>query len=90
VCYGVDLRELADEAIWSEGVDLSYVVDAYHDLDMGEKFFTPMFEKLIGVEYVREMIIEGHTAEEIEAMWTDDVEAFKELRKKYLLYNDNN
>jgi uncharacterized protein YbbC (DUF1343 family) len=90
VCYGVDLRELADEAIWSEGVDLSYVVDAYHDLDMGEKFFTPMFEKLIGVEYVREMIIEGYTAEEIEAMWTDDVEAFKELRKKYLLYNDNN
>lgn len=90
VCHGVDLRELADEAIWSEGVDLSYVVDAYHDLDMGEKFFTPMFEKLIGVEYVREMIIEGHTAEEIEAMWTDDVEAFKELRKKYLLYNDNN
>ena len=90
VCQGVDLRELSDEAIWSEGVDLSYVVDAYHDLDMGEKFFTPMFEKLIGVEYVRRMIIEGYTAEEIEAMWTDDVEAFKELRKKYLLYNDNN
>lgn len=90
VCHGVDLRELSDEAIWSEGVDLSYVVDAYHDLDMGEKFFTPMFEKLIGVEYVRRMIIEGYTAEEIEAMWTDDVEAFKELRKKYLLYNDNN
>ncbi len=90
VCYGVDLRELADEAIWSEGVDLSYVVDAYHDLDMGEKFFTPMFEKLIGVEYVREMIIEGYTADEIEAMWADDVEVFKVLRKKYLLYNDNN
>ena len=90
VCQGVDLRELADEAIWSEGVDLSYVVDAYHDLDMGEKFFTPMFEKLIGVEYVREMIIEGYSAQDIEAMWAEDVEAFKELRKKYLLYNDNN
>jgi uncharacterized protein YbbC (DUF1343 family) len=84
----VDLRGLEDEAIWSEGVDLSYVVDAYRDLDMGDKFFTQMFEKLIGVDYVREMIIEGYSAEEIEAMWVDDVEMFREQRAKYLLYNE--
>ena len=88
LCYGVDLRELADEAIWSEGVDLSYVVDAYRDLDMGDKFFTPMFEKLIGVGYVREMIIEGRSAQEIETMWCEDVARFKEQRAKYLLYNE--
>ena len=90
LCHGVDLRELGNETIWGEGVDLSYVVDAYRDLNMGDRFFTPMFEKLIGVEYVRRMIIEGYTAQEIEAMWIDDVVVFKELRKKYLLYNDNN
>ena len=88
LCYGVDLRGLEDEAIWSEGVDLSYVVDAYHDLGLGDKFFTPMFEKLIGVGYVREMIIAGHSAEEIEAMWANDVEMFKRQRAKYLLYNE--
>ena len=88
LCYGVDLRGLEDEAIWSEGVDLSYVVDAYHDLDMGDKFFTPMFEKLIGVSYVREMIIEGCSATEIEAMWAEDVAIFKQQRAKYLLYNE--
>ena len=88
LCYGVDLRTLADEVVWSEGVDLSYVVDAYHDLDLGDKFFTPMFEKLIGVGYVREMIIAGHSAEEIEAMWANDVEMFKRQRAKYLLYNE--
>ena len=88
LCYGVDLRELTDEAIWGEGVDLSYVVDAYRDLDMGDKFFTPMFEKLIGVGYVREMIIEGRSAQEIEAMWCEDVARFKEQRAKYLLYNE--
>ena len=88
LCYGVDLRDLADEVVWSEGVDLSYVVDAYHDLGMGDKFFTPMFEKLIGVSYVREMIIEGCSAKEIEAMWEADVATFKQQRAKYLLYNE--
>jgi len=90
LCYGVDLRELDDEYIWSEGIDLSYVVDAYDDLGMGDKFFTPMFEKLIGVSWVREMIIAGCSAAEIEARWAEDVEAFKEQRKRYLLYDDNN
>ncbi len=88
MCYGVDLRDLEEEVIWREGVDLSYVVDAYHDLGMGNEFFTPMFEKLIGVGYVREMIIEGCSAEDIEAMWADDVEQFKVQRAKYLLYNE--
>lgn len=90
LCHGVDLRELDNEAIWSEGLDLSYVIDAYNDLQMGEKFFTQMFEKLIGVDYVRRMIIEGRSAADIEAMWAEDVEVFKQLRKKYLLYKDNN
>ncbi len=90
LCHGVDLRGLDNEAIWSEGLDLSYVIDAYNDLQMGEKFFTQMFEKLIGVDYVRRMIIEGRSAADIEAMWAEDVEVFKQLRKKYLLYKDNN
>lgn len=88
VCYGVDLRGVADEDIWHEGVNLEYVIDAYRDLNMGESFFTPMFEKLIGVDYVRQMILSGATAEEIEARWRADVEEFKEQRRKYLLYNE--
>jgi uncharacterized protein YbbC (DUF1343 family) len=88
LCYGEDLRSLPNEDIWAEGIDLSYIVAAYHNLALGDKFFTQMFEKLIGVGYVREMIMEGHSAEEIEAMWTEDVEKFKEQRRKYLIYNE--
>lgn len=88
VCYGVDLREVADEDIWAEGINIGYVVDAYHNLAIGENFFKPMFEKLIGVGWVREMIIAGATAEEIEARWASDVEEFKLLRKRYLLYKE--
>ena len=87
-CYGVDLRGLSNEEIWTEGINIGYVVDAYHNLAMGEEFFKPMFEKLIGVKWVREMIMEGATAEEIEARWATDVEAFKQLRKRYLLYKE--
>lgn len=87
-CYGVDLREMAEEEIWREGFNLEYVIDAYRDLAMGEKFFKPMFEKLVGVAWVREMIIEGRSAEEIEACWSEDVELYKVLRRRYLLYEE--
>jgi uncharacterized protein YbbC (DUF1343 family) len=88
LCYGRDLRTLPNEEIWTEGIDLKYIIEAYHNLAMGEKFFTPMFEKLIGVGYVREMIMAGCTAEEIEARWKEDVERFKTQRRKYLIYNE--
>ena len=88
LCYGEDLRTLSNEEIWDAGIDLSYIVRAYHNLGIEEKFFTQMFEKLIGVSYVREMIMAGATAEEIEAKWSEDVEKFREQRRKYLLYNE--
>lgn len=88
LCYGVDLRKVADEDIWREGVNLEYIIDAYRDLNIGDKFFTPMFEKLIGVDYVREMIKEGRTAKEIEAQWREELELYKELRKRYLIYEE--
>ena len=88
LCHGRDLRTLPNEEIWGNGIDLSYIVEAYHNLGIEEKFFTPMFEKLIGVGYVREMIMAGCSAEEIEARWMEDVEKFKEQRRKYLIYNE--
>lgn len=88
MCYGVDLRGVADEDIWADGVNLDYVVDAYRNLNMGETFFSSMFEKLIGVAWVREMIMAGEDADVIESRWRDDVEAFKLLRRNYLLYKE--
>ncbi|MBQ2008611.1 MAG: DUF1343 domain-containing protein, partial [Alistipes sp.] len=62
--------------------------DAYRNLDMGEKFFTRMFLLLTGVDYIKEMIIAGHSADEIRARWQSDVERFKVQRRKYLLYEE--
>jgi uncharacterized protein YbbC (DUF1343 family) len=85
-CYGMDLRNVPDETIWKEGLNLQYIIDAYNNLQTGDKFFTPFFEKLIGVNYVRTMIMEGKTAEEIKAKWRPDVDKFKIRQKMYLLY----
>ena len=85
-CYGVDLRGVSDEEVWRNGVNIEYLVDAYRNLNLGNEFFKPVFEKLIGVEYVRQMIIDGYSAQEIKARWSDDVARFKEQRRPYLLY----
>ena len=89
LCHGVDLRTSpSDERIWEREVDLGYVIDCYRQLNLGEKFFTPMFDRLTGTDYVRQMILQGAGADRIKASWADDVERFKQTRKPYLLYEE--
>lgn len=87
-CYGVDLTGLSDEEIWKKGIDLSYVIDAYQNLNMGDHFFRRFFELLIGDGNIRKMIEAGKSAEEIKTTWQDDVAKFKEQRRKYLIYQE--
>ncbi len=47
-----------------------------------------MFEKLVGVDYVRRMIIEGRSADEIRAVWQPELEKYRVLRRRYLLYEE--
>ena len=77
-----------DSVIWARKIDLSYVIEAYRALNIGDHFFSSFFEKLMGVDYVRKMIEEGKNADEISKMWQDDVEKFKIQRRKYLLYEE--
>ena len=86
LCYGVDLSNLSDEEIIAKGVNFEYVIDAYRNLNIGDKFFTRFFELLTGKAEIREMIKAGKSAEEIKASWKDDVEKFKIQRRPYLLY----
>ena len=87
-CYGVDLSDMSQEEIQRRGFDLSYVINAYRNLNIGERFFTPFFEKLVGVDYIRPMIAEGCSNEEIRAQWQAEVDQFKTRRRPYLLYKE--
>ena len=88
LCYGVNLCEIPDSIIWKNGVDLSYLIDAYNNLNIGDHFFRPFFELLIGKDYVRKMIEDGKSAKEIKEMWKTEVENFKKQRAPYLLYSE--
>ena len=88
LCHGVDLHNLKAEDVIAQGMNLEYVIDAYRNLNIGEKFFTKFFDLLAGRTYIREMILEGKSAQDIKAMWQDDVKRFKEQRRPYLLYKE--
>ena len=101
-CHGVDLSRKPLRDIWAEKINLEYVIDAYRNLNMGDKFFgkNNFFELLAGVDWFRTMIEEGlpstvtassvtsSLAAEISARWAPDVEAFKARRAPYLIYEE--
>lgn len=86
LCHGVDLRGMPLSEAREVGFSLRYVIDAYRDLGLGDRFFTPMFEKLVGAGWVRGMIVAGASEEVIRARWVPDVERYREKRVQYLLY----
>lgn len=87
-CKGVDLRSMPAEQAIANGINLEYLIDAYRDLGMGDKFFRSFFEKLIGRGDIRQMIENGKSADEIKKTWAGDVEKFKVQRRPYLLYEE--
>jgi hypothetical protein len=60
-CCGVDLRNIPFSTIRDRGFDLSYLIDAYQNLQMGERFFTPFFEKLVSITFVATSLPENRT-----------------------------
>lgn len=86
LCHGADLSRMPLDEARQVGLTLRYVIEAYRNLGLGERFFTPMFEKLIGVGYVREMILSGASEAEIRACWQEDLRRFRRQRQPYLLY----
>lgn len=87
-CYGRDLRDIDSETVIARGFDLSYIIDAYRNGGMKRyrNFFTPFFDKLVGNRQVRQMILDGKSADEIHRTWAADVIKFRRLRQPYLLY----
>lgn len=91
-CYGKSLRDKPLKIILQEGINLSYVIDAYRDFPKKDSFFLwngNFFDKLMGTSYVREMITHGDDAEKITscAKWQEDLKKYILTREKYLLYD---
>ncbi|MBL7852210.1 MAG: DUF1343 domain-containing protein [Cyclobacteriaceae bacterium] len=82
LCFGLDMRK---EPI-PEGVTLKYLIAMYQAFPDKDKFFIPYFDKLAGTTKLKEQIRSGLSEEEIKKSWKPELEAFKAIRGKYLLY----
>jgi uncharacterized protein YbbC (DUF1343 family) len=88
-CRGYDLSDRKVDKISQEKrVNLSYLIQAYRDYPKKSEFFLKnnFIDKLMGTDSFRLQVIAGKSEEEIRATWQDDLDKFKVIRKKYLLY----
>jgi len=85
-CYGVDLR--AEAISVDEGINLSYILDAYKHYPYKKKFFlkNKFIDKLSGSNSLRLQIAQGKSAKQIKQSWQKGLEKFKAIRQNYLLY----
>jgi len=84
-CYGIDLRGLNPDEV---KFTLKYVLDFYNK--MPDTFFArpEFFDKLAGTDQLRQQISAGWSEEQIRESWQEELNAYKEMRKKYLIYED--
>ncbi|MGN7514563.1 MAG: exo-beta-N-acetylmuramidase NamZ family protein [Allomuricauda sp.] len=84
ICYG---RDLSKTSRMNE-VTMEWIIDAYNNtLDKSKFFLTSGFTKHAGTPLLQKQIEEGLSNEEIKATWQNDLESFKKIRQKYLIYN---
>lgn len=83
LCYGEDLSKIKKVS----RLELKWLIKAYANTSDKTVFFNDFFTKLAGTKKLQEQIIEGVSEKEIRKSWETDLNVFKEMRKKYLIYN---
>ena len=88
-CHGIDLRNT--DAKQLNGFSLKYVIEMYNEfkkMNKSESFLTrpKWFDLLMGTNQVRLDILNGQSEKEIRSAWLEDMNKYKEMRKKYMLY----
>ncbi|MCM4168570.1 hypothetical protein KCTC52924_02146 [Arenibacter antarcticus] len=84
ICYGKDLSQMPK----MKTVDLSFLLDAYQNSTDKKLFFlTSGFTRHAGTTKLQKQIETGLSQEEIKLSWQEDINHFKQLRAKHLLYD---
>ena len=86
LCYGIDLRGLDPEQVT---FSLKYLIDFYRKAPFKDRFISrpDFFNKLAGNSDLQRQLKAGWSEEEIRKSWEPELSAYKEMRKKYLLYD---
>jgi uncharacterized protein YbbC (DUF1343 family) len=93
-CYGLDLRAYNISNIRKgKALNIKWLIELYNAYPNKADFFNNKlskqmgnFDKLAGVTTLKQQIIAGKSEEEIRASWEPGLSAYKNMRKKYLLY----
>lgn len=87
-CYGNDLQKAGAEIVRNKRLNLSYLITLYQKSDKNAFFLkNNFFEKLAGTRNLRKQIKAGMTEAAIRQSWEPALSEYKQMRKKYLLYN---
>ncbi len=82
-CFGIDLRNTKPDYKFT----LSYLIDFFKKSKNIDKYFNSFFNKLAGNSQLMQQIKAGMSEEGIRKSWQPELEKYKSLRKKYLLYD---
>ncbi|MFT6501592.1 MAG: hypothetical protein ACJASQ_001708 [Crocinitomicaceae bacterium] len=86
-CYGFDLNEDVMN-LRMDKMDLSFLIEANNymkgDMFLGKK--KDMFHLLAGNGVLLEQVKKGMTEDQIRETWKEDLDAYKLIREKYLIY----
>jgi uncharacterized protein YbbC (DUF1343 family) len=89
-CFGVDLHEIDLREFRAEAtLDLSQLIDFYENMGLGSDFFLSnnFIDLLAGTSNLRKAIIDGADFQTMKNSWAEDLDVFKTMRSKYLLYS---
>lgn len=88
-CYGLDLRAYDLQGSATNGrLNLGWLLQLYAAYPEKDRFFNAYFEKLSGTPLLRRQIEAGLNEQQIRESWKPGLEAFRLIRKKYVLYPD--
>ncbi len=80
-CRGLELQSNR-----KGGINLSYLKEMYDRYPNKDNFFQPFFDKLAGTKELKNQIKLNLHSKDIKKTWKKDLEEFKEIREKYLIY----
>jgi len=67
-------------------LELKWLIKAYNSTYDKSKFFNDFFTKLAGTKKLQQQIVDGVSEIEIRKSWEKGLNDFKDMRKKYLIY----
>ncbi len=92
LCYGWYIKGTNEEILktLNKKIQLKYIIESYKLFPGKDSFFLKnnFISKLAGNDIFQQQIKTGKTAAVIKKSWEPGLNAFKKIRKKYLLYKD--